>query len=39
VPTDQVLALKAEGKGPAEIARALKISRMSVYRALESIDA
>jgi DNA invertase Pin-like site-specific DNA recombinase len=34
VPVDQVVALKAAGKGPAEIARELKISRQSVYRAL-----
>jgi DNA invertase Pin-like site-specific DNA recombinase len=34
VPVDQVQALKAQGKGPAEIARELKISRQSVYRAL-----
>ena len=36
VPIDQVQALKAQGKGPAEIARELKISRQSVYRALGS---
>jgi DNA-binding CsgD family transcriptional regulator len=29
-----VQALKAEGKGPAEIARELNISRQSVYRGL-----
>ena len=29
-------ALKAEGKGPAEIARALKCGRASVYRLLAS---
>jgi len=34
VDASQVQALKAAGKGPAEIARELKISRQSVYRAL-----
>ena len=31
---DEVLALKAEGVGPAEIARRLGIGRASVYRVL-----
>jgi DNA invertase Pin-like site-specific DNA recombinase len=34
VPAERVRSLTAEGKGPAEIAKQLKISRMSVYRAL-----
>jgi DNA-binding CsgD family transcriptional regulator len=34
VDVDQVAVLKAQGMGPAEIARELKISRTSVYRAL-----
>ncbi|MGJ8587684.1 MAG: recombinase family protein [Yoonia sp.] len=33
--TDQVLTLKAEGIGPAEIARRLRIGRASVYRILK----
>jgi DNA invertase Pin-like site-specific DNA recombinase len=32
----QVRALKAEGMGATEIAKALKIGRASVYRALEA---
>lgn len=32
ISPDKILALKAEGIGPAEIARRLKISRASVYR-------
>jgi DNA-binding IclR family transcriptional regulator len=31
----QVRAMKAEGMGATEIAKALKIGRASVYRALE----
>jgi len=34
VPVEAVRQMKAGGKGPAEIARALGVSRMSVYRAL-----
>jgi DNA invertase Pin-like site-specific DNA recombinase len=34
VPVDQVRELTAAGKGPAEIARELNISRQSVYRVL-----
>jgi DNA invertase Pin-like site-specific DNA recombinase len=34
VPVDQVKALHAEGIGPAEIARRLKVGRASVYRAI-----
>ena len=33
---DTVRAMRADGKGPTEIAKALGISRMSVYRALET---
>jgi len=36
VPVDQVKALHAEGIGPAEIARRLKVGRASVYRAIAS---
>jgi DNA invertase Pin-like site-specific DNA recombinase len=32
----QVRAMKAEGKGASEIAKALKIGRASVYRVLEA---
>jgi DNA invertase Pin-like site-specific DNA recombinase len=32
----KVKALKAEGMGPSAIAKALKIGRASVYRALEN---
>jgi DNA invertase Pin-like site-specific DNA recombinase len=32
----RVKQLKADGLGPTEIARTLKIERASVYRALES---
>ena len=34
VPVDKVREMRAGGKGPSEIASALGISRMSVYRAL-----
>jgi len=34
VPVDEVRKLKAEGMGPAAIAKALNIGRASVYRAL-----
>ena len=34
VPVEQVRKMHGEGKGPAEIAAALSISRMSVWRAL-----
>jgi DNA invertase Pin-like site-specific DNA recombinase len=34
VPVGRVRAMKADGVGPAEIARQLNISRQSVYRAL-----
>jgi DNA invertase Pin-like site-specific DNA recombinase len=34
VPVDEVRKLYGEGKGPAEIAAALGVSRMSVWRAL-----
>jgi DNA invertase Pin-like site-specific DNA recombinase len=34
IDADQVRSLKAEGVGPAEIARRLGIGRASVYRAL-----
>jgi DNA invertase Pin-like site-specific DNA recombinase len=34
----QVRALKAQGKGASDIAKALKIGRASVYRALEAND-
>jgi DNA invertase Pin-like site-specific DNA recombinase len=34
IDADQVRKLKADGKGPTEIAKALKIGRASVYRAL-----
>jgi len=33
----RVRELKAQGLGPTEIAKALKISRASVYRVLEAI--
>ncbi len=33
---DEVIALKAEGVGPAEIARRLEIGRASVYRILDA---
>lgn len=36
VPRDRVLALKAEGKGPAEIARMLEIGESSVFRVLRA---
>jgi len=34
VPVEAVRRMKADGKGPAEIAKELGVSRMSVYRAL-----
>jgi DNA invertase Pin-like site-specific DNA recombinase len=34
VPVEQVLKMREDGSGPAEIAAALDISRMSVWRAL-----
>jgi DNA invertase Pin-like site-specific DNA recombinase len=34
VPRDKVMALRAEGKGPAEIARTLQIGESSVFRVL-----
>jgi DNA invertase Pin-like site-specific DNA recombinase len=34
VPVEAVRKMRAAGKGPAEIAKALGVSRMSVYRAL-----
>jgi DNA invertase Pin-like site-specific DNA recombinase len=34
IDVDQVRKLKAEGLGPSEIAKILKIGRASVYRAL-----
>jgi DNA invertase Pin-like site-specific DNA recombinase len=34
VPVEAVRKMKADGKGPAEIAKAFGVSRMSVYRAL-----
>ena len=34
VPVDEVRKMRMEGRGPAEIAAALSISRMSVWRAL-----
>jgi DNA invertase Pin-like site-specific DNA recombinase len=34
VPVDEVRRLRGEGKGPTEIAEALGVSRMSVWRAL-----
>jgi DNA invertase Pin-like site-specific DNA recombinase len=36
VPIDEVKQLKAAGRSPTEIAEELEISRMSVYRALQS---
>ena len=36
VPVDEVKQLKAAGRSPTEIAEELEISRMSVYRALQS---
>jgi DNA invertase Pin-like site-specific DNA recombinase len=35
VPVEEVRKLKGDGKGPAEIAEALGVSRMSVWRALQ----
>ena len=35
IQPEAIRALRAEGQGPTEIARALGISLMSVYRALE----
>ena len=35
----RVKQLKADGLGPTEIARTLKIGRASVYRLLEEIEA
>jgi DNA invertase Pin-like site-specific DNA recombinase len=37
IDRDKVLSMKAEGKGPAVIAKALGISRMSVYRVLQEV--
>lgn len=36
VPVEEVRRLRGEGKGPAEIADALGVSRMSVWRALNT---
>jgi hypothetical protein len=36
VPTEEVRRLRAEGKMPGEIAEALGVSRMSVWRALNA---
>jgi DNA invertase Pin-like site-specific DNA recombinase len=36
VPADEVRRLKAEGKSPTDIAEALGVSRMSVWRALNA---
>jgi len=36
VPVDEVRKMREGGKGPAEIAAALNISRMSVWRALNA---
>jgi DNA invertase Pin-like site-specific DNA recombinase len=36
IDAGQVRAMKAEGKGASEIAKALKIGRASVYRVLEA---
>jgi DNA invertase Pin-like site-specific DNA recombinase len=38
IDAERVRALKAQGKGASEIAKALKIGRASVYRALEATD-
>jgi len=35
---DEIVALKAQGLGPAEIARKLGVGRASVYRALETVE-
>jgi DNA invertase Pin-like site-specific DNA recombinase len=35
VPVEQVRKMHGDGKGPAEIAAALRVSRMSVWRALK----
>ncbi len=35
---DEILSLKAQGMGPAEIARALGVGRASVYRALAETE-
>jgi DNA invertase Pin-like site-specific DNA recombinase len=37
VPVDVVRSMKAEGKGPGEIAETLGVSRMSVWRALRDV--
>lgn len=39
VPIDQVREMKAAGHGPSAIAKELRISRMSVHRALKSHEA
>jgi DNA invertase Pin-like site-specific DNA recombinase len=39
VPVESVRKMHAEGKGPAEIAAALGVSRMSVWRALTATSA
>lgn len=38
VPVEQIRALREQGVGPTAIARELKVSRMSVHRALASGD-
>jgi DNA invertase Pin-like site-specific DNA recombinase len=38
IDRSKVLSMKAEGHGPAAIAKTLGISRMSVYRVLQTTD-